>query len=83
MGQQRFTDMEARVTVFLQDMDIPALLGQQGRYSRSGRPPSDDEDITIPSGVGGFKRKKGHELSTILKKHDMNLQSILGTKNDG
>ena len=28
--QQRFTDMEARVAVFLQDVNVPSLFGQQG-----------------------------------------------------
>ena len=54
MGQQRFTYMEARVTVFLQDMDIPALFGQQGGNGRTGRASSHDEDVTDDKRLSRF-----------------------------
>ena len=65
MGQQRFTDMEARVTVFLQDVDIPTLFGQQGRNGRTSRASSHDEDVAGDGnrmGLASIRMSQGAHL---------------------
>ena len=45
--QQRFADVKARVVLFLQQGDPPALLREQGRDGRAGRPAAHDKDIAL------------------------------------
>jgi hypothetical protein len=44
-GQERFTDVKARVVLLLQQRHLPALLGEEGRHGRAGGPAADHQDI--------------------------------------
>jgi hypothetical protein len=55
--QERFPDVEARVVVLLQDLDMPALFREQGRDGRARRPTADDGDIaTVRFAISGRDR---------------------------
>ena len=41
----RFADVEAREVVALEQLDLVALLGEQGGDGRAGRPAADHDDI--------------------------------------
>ena len=49
--QQRFADVKARVVLFLQQGDPPALLREQGRDGRAGRSATHDKDIALVHGA--------------------------------
>jgi hypothetical protein len=60
MWKQRFADVEARMAVFFQDVDVPALFREQSGNGRSGRAAPHDQHVASGSVVILLNGCSGH-----------------------
>jgi len=59
--QQRFADVKARVVLFLEQGDAPALLREQGRDGRAGRSAAHDKDVALVHGRPSLRWNLGFD----------------------
>ena len=47
LRDERLADVKARKCLALEQLDLEAVLGEQGRDGRAGRPAADDDDVVV------------------------------------